>query len=630
MMTAGDVIESYVTDVATQLPRKQRNDVAFELRALLNEELQGKAEATGRTADAAMATEFLRAFGRPRDVAARYRPTLTIIDPADGHSFLRATVIGLAILWCVGLWIALRQPIDSGSDLLLALGQWWGTTVIPSLWWPGMLVVGYGAASWARRRRPQTSEWKPLAGDRIRGGRAAMAMGLAGILCGLFVLLDPRWVLDFFWDGRAAPAAYEALTYTDTFLRRQAPVLLVLLLLNIPLLIAVIVRGRWSAFLRRLEMGLVLATSAAMVWTVVEGPIFLAPSADRTAKFFMLLIVVFSLIAIGIELYRSVRPAPMLRTLCLLSIVTMAGVVPAQAQTEGQAPSAPSQPPTVPAAFVKPEAPGRLIDVGGRRLHILCKGAAAGPTVIFEAGLSQYTANTTYGTAQDAIAPFARVCTYDRAGLGWSDPAPQGWTQAGMAADLHALLAAAGEPRPYVIVAHSMGGLVARTYIRTFRNDVAGLILLDATSDEDFEELAAGRAVIMPQLDAAIGSSRPGIPVVGMPAGTSPEVVMAFTPEILRGVKTEFEALDRLPAEMKRPGGFGDLGDLPLIVVRRGKTEQPPSEADLRHQRVQENLAKLSKKSTLIVAQNSGHTIPLDEPGAVTDAVRRMLDGLKD
>ena len=82
---------------------------------------------------------------------------------------------------------------------------------------------------------------------------------------------------------------------------------------------------------------------------------------------------------------------------------------------------------------------------------------------------------------------------------------------------------------------------------------------------------------------------------------------MAFTPEILRGVKTEFEALDRLPTEMKRPGGFGDLGDLPLIVVRRGKTEQPPSEADLRHQRVQENLAKLSKNSALIVAQNSGH-----------------------
>jgi pimeloyl-ACP methyl ester carboxylesterase len=312
----------------------------------------------------------------------------------------------------------------------------------------------------------------------------------------------------------------------------------------------------------------------------------------------------------------------MLRPFCVLSMVMIAGLAgPASSE---------SQPSTGPAAFVKPQAPGRLIDVaGGRRLHILCKGAAAGPTVIFEAGLSQYTANTTYGTAQDAIAPFARVCTYDRAGLGWSDPAPQGWTQAGMAADLHALLAATGEPRPYVIVAHSMGGLLARTYARTYRDDVAGLILLDATSDEDFGELAAARDAIMQKLDAAIGSSRPGVPVIGMPAGTSPEVVMAFTPEILRGVKTEFEALDRLPAEMKRPGGFGGLGGLPLIVVRRGKTEQPPSEEDLRHQRVQENLAKLSKNGTLIVAQNSGHTIPLDEPAVVADAVHRMLEALK-
>jgi pimeloyl-ACP methyl ester carboxylesterase len=322
----------------------------------------------------------------------------------------------------------------------------------------------------------------------------------------------------------------------------------------------------------------------------------------------------------------------MLRAFCILSIVTMAGAAPAaaQAQPEGRVPSSPSQPSTVPTAFVRPQAPGRLIDVsGGRRLHMLCKGVAAGPTVIFEAGMSQYTANSTYGPAQDAIATFARVCTYDRAGLGWSDPAPQGWTQAGMAADLHALLAAAGEPGPYVIVAHSLGGLLARTYARTYPDDVAGLILLDATSDEEFDGLAAARAAILPKLDAAIGASSPGVPVVGMPAGTSPEVVMAFTPEILRGVKTEFEALDRLPAEMKRPGGFGDLGDLPLIVVRRGKTEQPPSEEDLRHQRVQENLAKLSKDSALIVAQNSGHTIPLDEPGVVADAVRRMLDALR-
>jgi hypothetical protein len=309
-MNANDVIESYVTDVAVRLPRKQRNDVAFELRALLNEGLQDKAEAAGRDADAAMATEFLRAFGRPGDVAARYRPTLTIIDPADGHSFLRAAVIGLAVIWCVGLLMRLRQPIDSAGEFLGVLGQWWGTTVIPSLWWPGVLVVGFGAASWARRRWPQTSEWKPRAGDRIHGSRAAMVMGLVGILCGSFVLIDPRWVLDVFWGGRAAPAAYEALTYTDTFLRRQAPWLLVLILLNIPLLITVIVNGRWSAMMRRIELGLSLVTCAVLAWTALDGPVFMAPSSDRTAKFFLVLIVAFTLMNIGIKLYRSVRPTP--------------------------------------------------------------------------------------------------------------------------------------------------------------------------------------------------------------------------------------------------------------------------------------------------------------------------------
>lgn len=309
-MNANDVIECYVTDVAVQLPRKQRNDVAFELRALLNEGLQDKAEAAGRGADAAMATELLQDFGRPEDVAARYRPTLIIIDLADGHRFLQAAGIGLVIIWSLGLLMCLQQPIASLSDLLRALGQWWGTTVIPSMWWPGVLVVSFGVASWTRRRWPQTSKWKPRAGDRIHGGRAAMVTGLAGILCGLYVLIDPRWVLDVFWGGRAAPAAYEALTYTDTFRQRQAPWLFILLLLNIPLFITVIVSGRWSAIMRRIEMGLGLVTFSVMAWTVLDGPVFMAPHSDGTAKSFMVLIIVFTLIYIGIKLHRRVRPTP--------------------------------------------------------------------------------------------------------------------------------------------------------------------------------------------------------------------------------------------------------------------------------------------------------------------------------
>ena len=81
-MNANDVIESYVTEVALQLPRKQRNDVAFELRALINEELQGKAEESGRSVDAAMAIEFLQAFGRPEEVA---HITVSLCMPAASY-----------------------------------------------------------------------------------------------------------------------------------------------------------------------------------------------------------------------------------------------------------------------------------------------------------------------------------------------------------------------------------------------------------------------------------------------------------------------------------------------------------------------------------------------------------------
>lgn len=309
-MNANDVIESYVTDVALRLPRRQRNDVAFELRALIDEGLQDKAEASGRAVDADMATAFLQAFGRPEDVAARYRPTLTIIDPADGRSFLRATVIGLAIIWCLGLLERLQQPIGSGAELLGVIAQWWLGTVVASLWWPGVLVVYFGVAAWAHRRWPKTAAWKPRAGDHIQGGRVGMVMALVGILCGTYVLIDPRVVLDVVWNGRAAAVAYEALTYTDTFLHRQGPWVLALLLVNIPMFITRIVMGRWPAIMRRIETVLSLITCAVLTWTVLDGPVFMTETSDKTAKFFLALIVAYILLHFAITAYRSVRPMP--------------------------------------------------------------------------------------------------------------------------------------------------------------------------------------------------------------------------------------------------------------------------------------------------------------------------------
>ena len=309
-MNANDLIDAYITDVAAQLPRKQRNDVAFELRALLLEQLQDQADAAGRSADAAMALELVRAFGRPADVAARYRPSLTIIDPADGHSFLRACVIGLGLIWLAGLLLCLRQPIHSGSDAISALGQWWVGTVIPSLWWPGLLVVNFGLASWARQRKPGTGQWHPRQAPGMHANRTAMALALVGMACGLFFLQEPRRVLDLVFGGHAAPAAYLALTYSDAFLQHQAPWLFVLVLLNLPLHASVMLAGRWSVLTRRLQLGLGLLTAAVMAWTVADGPALSTPSGDGMFKLILVALIALTLIDCGIKLLRRVRPAP--------------------------------------------------------------------------------------------------------------------------------------------------------------------------------------------------------------------------------------------------------------------------------------------------------------------------------
>lgn len=309
-MTAHELIEAYVKAVAVQLPRKQRNDVAFELRALLQEELQAKADDAGSPPSAAMATAMLQAFGAPDEVAARYMPTLTIIDPSDGRKFLHASVVGLAVIWGVGLLKLLRQPLESGWDLLNVLGSWWTASVLPSFWWPGVLVVFFGLAAWVRRQWPHTADWKPRASDRIQGGRAGIAMAIAGMVLGLYLLAEPRRVLDVLWGGQAAPLAYQALTYTDTFLQGPALYLFTLIVLNIPFFAIVAIQGRWTPTLRTTETVLSVFTCAAMAWAVTGGPIFMASYSDAVAKFFMVLIIGFTLLYLGLQVLRSVKPAP--------------------------------------------------------------------------------------------------------------------------------------------------------------------------------------------------------------------------------------------------------------------------------------------------------------------------------
>ncbi len=308
-MNVNLLIESYVAEVASQLPRKLRRDVAFELQALLKEELQGRAEDAGRKADEAMAMELLKSFGRPEAVAARYQPTLVIIDPEDGRYFLRASIIGMAIIWLVGL-LRVSNSDAEGLDWLSVISQWYSIAVLPSLWWPGLLVVWYGIAAWARRNRPEAADWKPGAIDRDRARPALLILGIAAITASLYLLLDPAWLLDVVFGGRAARAAYDAFTYTPEFRQTQAPVLLLLLVLNIPLFLAVAINRRWTKLTRKLENGLSLLVCGAMIWTLFSSDIMVGEESNSFVKLCFVLIIISSLLGMSIKWYRASRPTP--------------------------------------------------------------------------------------------------------------------------------------------------------------------------------------------------------------------------------------------------------------------------------------------------------------------------------
>ena len=310
-MNANEVIEAYIRDVAVHLPLAQRDDVARELRALLAEELQARAESEGVAADADLAVALARGFGRPAEVAARYHGPTHLIDPADTPLFLQSTCIGLAVIWVAGLLGHLSDGVDEAHGGWLGLaGQWWTHTAIPSLWWPGALLACFALAAWIRRRWPARAEWTPRAPDRIPGGRGLLALGLAGVLLGLFVLAEPTRLLDMMLGGGAAPEAYRALTYAPEFRRFLGPLVWLLVALNVPLILAAIVTGRWSARLRGANVVLSLVFCAAAAWVVLDGPVFLAAQSDQLLKPLLVLIVAVTLLGLAVKWYRRVQPVP--------------------------------------------------------------------------------------------------------------------------------------------------------------------------------------------------------------------------------------------------------------------------------------------------------------------------------
>ncbi len=282
--------------------------------------------------------------------------------------------------------------------------------------------------------------------------------------------------------------------------------------------------------------------------------------------------------------------------------------------------------------------PGRLVDIGGRRLHILCKGSAPGPTVVVEQGAA--SPSVVWWPIQNQVSAFARVCTYDRAGYQWSDPGPELSSLSDRAADLHKLLKNAGVPGPYVLVAHSYGGAISRVFAEAYPDEVAGVVLIDVMEEAVIfrPSFASYVRQFLGMVSVGKAAARVGIIRLVMGAisrpdgGMTPEsnaIMIGFVskPSFSDPLRDELESLARGRHELLAAGSPGALGDRPLVVITHHKPFPGPA-ALLEPGWLdgQRRLAALSTRGELVVATKSNHMIHAEEPELVLDAIRRVRE----
>ena len=313
----------------------------------------------------------------------------------------------------------------------------------------------------------------------------------------------------------------------------------------------------------------------------------------------------------------------------------------------------------------EPPAPGRLIDVGGWRMHLDCAGdARAGrPTVILEAGSSDFSIDWAF--VQPEVATFARVCSYDRSGSGWSELGPYPHSLKQTVFELRLLLEKAGESAPLVYVGHSYGGRLARLYASTYPGDVVGMVFVDAGHEDSLVfingkvvrewELATGRPVLAPQASnplrieqipanlrqqletaAAQNAGRP----VGPPHNKLPPELQRARAWAMSQIKwfasnnSPFNGDEILALKTARAATRYPLGDMPVVVLSRGIPIDPTGERGVEREqerhRLMADLAALSRNGKQITASAStGHHIHIDEPQLVVKAIREVVSAVR-
>ena len=268
---------------------------------------------------------------------------------------------------------------------------------------------------------------------------------------------------------------------------------------------------------------------------------------------------------------------------------------------------------------------GRLIDVGGHKLHIDCTGTG-GPTVVLEPGLGE--ASPAMAWIAPAVAKTTRVCVYDRAGRGWSESAGRPQDGVEVATDLRNLLTGAGERGPFVLAGHSAGGIYVLNFANLFPRDVAGVVLLDSMHPRQYTRIASWPAfyemfrrasAVLPSLSRfGIGRALYASAYGDLPAPARDEE-RAFwaTPRHSRSVRDEFSEIRTAMAEART---LTTLGNRPLVVLTAEKgAEGGWTEA-------QDELAALSTNSVHRMLPNASHSMLTEDEHTAAQSSRAITD----
>jgi pimeloyl-ACP methyl ester carboxylesterase len=262
--------------------------------------------------------------------------------------------------------------------------------------------------------------------------------------------------------------------------------------------------------------------------------------------------------------------------------------------------------------------PGRLVDIGGHRLHLWCTGDGS-PVVILDTGLGSTTA--AWGFVQPDVARFTRVCSYDRAGLGYSDAGPTPRTARRMASELAALLDRGGIGGPVVLVAASSGGFNVRMFASDYPERAAALVLVDASHEDQPHDIPR-LATFVPLL-ARLGALR----LLGISFDLRGATLAPSTRPFARATRfraagyaaaaSEITHIREIATEVRNARRTLSI---PVVVVTGALG------ADAAWHALQRDLVTLSERGCQIIVPGAGHVVAIDQPHVIVTAIRRVVE----